>query len=384
MAAALAALGGCSSARDGEGSPGDRDASLVPTPDGSTKGAPADASGVDAPGRQLDVEVLSPSTRSVFEAGTRIEFLGRITDSLSRMGDVEVTWESNINGVLFKGAPGNGGSTQASSTTLAPGYHTITLTARAPSAAPAQKSIVIGICTWTSVASFDSDLPSGWTIFGHAYRDSRGWLEMTGNLTGRKGAIFYTRQPIAPGNITLRFRIATGQCDNPGPCTSGTGADGFAMSIIEAASPEKLGEILTRAEGGGGLGYGVSGGYGNMTIRAFHVEFDTWQNIQNPNTEYHTDPTSSDHVAITLNGDPGKHYLWANIPDLEDNKWHDVIVEIQGDNVRVTIDAKEVMTGPVEGLDFKGGYIGFSGTTGFYTNYHRFDELGVQESCRFD
>ena len=30
---------------------------------------------------------------------------------------------------------------------------------------------------------------------------------------------------------------------------------------------------------------------------------------------------------------------------------------------------------------FWGGYIGFTETTGFYTNYHRFDELQILQEC---
>ena len=33
---------------------------------------------------------------------------------------------------------------------------------------------------------------------------------------------------------------------------------------------------------------------------------------------------------------------------------------------------------------FKGGFIGFSGTTGSCTNYHRFDDLYLQTMCVFD
>jgi hypothetical protein len=33
-------------------------------------------------------------------------------------------------------------------------------------------------------------------------------------------------------------------------------------------------------------------------------------------------------------------------------------------------------------LQFRGGYIFFSGSTGYYTNYHRFDDLNVVHTCQ--
>jgi hypothetical protein len=54
---------------------------------------------------------------------------------------------------------------------------------------------------------------------------------------------------------------------------------------------------------------------------------------------------------------------------------------IDGDHLRVKLDALWVIDERVAGLDFKGGYIGFSGTTGYYTNFHRFDDLRSRRSC---
>ena len=54
-----------------------------------------------------------------------------------------------------------------------------------------------------------------------------------------------------------------------------------------------------------------------------------------------------------------------------------------GEDVTVLMDDSIVIDGNVPGLSFKGGFIGFTGTTGYYTNYHRFDDLEVQEACTF-
>ena len=58
-------------------------------------------------------------------------------------------------------------------------------------------------------------------------------------------------------------------------------------------------------------------------------------------------------------------------------------VRVNGEEVVVMMDQTEIISGTVPGLTFKGGYIGFSGTTGWLTNYHRFDELEVEEACKF-
>ena len=82
-----------------------------------------------------------------------------------------------------------------------------------------------------------------------------------------------------------------------------------------------------------------------------------------------------------LNGDPGTHHLWAEIPNIEDQQWHDVEINVNGASVLVLLDGAVVIDGQIDGLNFKGGYIGFSGTTGFYTNFHRIDDLQVREYC---
>ena len=125
-----------------------------------------------------------------------------------------------------------------------------------------------------------------------------------------------------------------------------------------------------------------------MTIDGFHVEFDTYYNSIPPHP--HQDPTPEDHVAIHFNGsldtdldpDPNNEVsLWAAMPNLEDNFWHQIDVRVSGTNIQVDVDGQSVIDGTVPSYLFKGGMIGFSGSTGAVTNYHRFDDLVVRESC---
>ena len=339
------------------------------------------------------VTILSPANQTSAESGQSVAFEGAVEVT----GEVDVTglvvrWISDVDGVLFEGALSESGSSEFSSDVLTAGYHQITFRVEDDQGDGVSTSVVIGVCGWTDAENFDAALDTsdwigvpGSSYVTDAYRDERGWLEMTGNVQNKKGAIFNVAQAITPGNVVLRFKISTGQCATPDVfCnSSAAGADGFAMSVFQVGTEAELIDLLSVAHTGGGLGYGVAGGYGSYDVPAFHIEFDTWHNVYNGNSEHHTDPMSEDHIAVTLNGNPGEHYLPTAVTDLEDNMWHQMEVRVVGEQVTVSMDEVELMSGTVPGLTFKGGYIGFTGSTGYYTNYHRFDDLEVEEACRF-
>mgnify|MGYP003953032039 CR=1 FL=1 len=231
----------------------------------------------------------------------------------------------------------------------------------------------IGICAQVTPDTFDTELDSDrWRVYGDAFWDPGGWLEMTGPFMGRKGAIFNIQDIVTPGDVSIRFRIWTG---------GGTGADGFAMSVFNARDQDELDRVVAEAASGGGLGYGVGGDWGDREIDGFHVEFDTWHNVFNGDNELHTDPTPENHIGVMTDGDPGVHHLWAEIPTIEDQQWHSVTIQVEGERVVVTLDGAVVVDGTVENFQFKGGFIGFSGTTGYYTNFHRFDDLEILQEC---
>ena len=323
----------------------------------------------------LSAMITSPHASTVFEEGTEIPFTGLVHDSVYPADQLFAEWTSSLDGSFSQGAPLADGSVRAATSELSPGYHDIMLLVRAPDAREAFDMARIGVCSWGTPETFDADLEgSDWNRYGHATWDPGGWLEMTGDIRDRQGAIFNIVPLVSAGDVSIRFKIMTGP-------NVDTGADGFAMSIFDASSVAQLESIIAAAGNGGGLGYGVSGGYGSFEVSGFHIEFDTWPNHYNGNTELHTDPTEENHVAVTLDGDPGNHVLWEEIPNIEDMQWHEVTVEINGIHVRVTLDGTEVIDGDVQGLDFKGGYLGFSGTTGYYHNYHRFDDLQILQEC---
>ena len=342
----------------------------------------------------LGVSFLAPQDQISFEQGQEIVFQAVVEGTENSEGPYQVVWESNLDGILFEEEREDVSTLDWSSSDLSLGKHSIYLRVTAANGATGSAVRKTGICGWTLIDDFSSEIDtSQWLLHQDAYRDSRGWLEMTGNAQGKKGAIFYTGTALQPGDLTIRFDISTGQCDDPDvSCSPFTcDADGFAMSVYKTNTTTDLETLLEETSAGGGLGYAYSGEScstdtdcpagtvctnGTCETQSFHIEFDTWYNPDN-------DPTALDHIGIMLNGDRSNHYLYSEVTDLEDNLWHEIIVRIRGINVETEMDGSLVISGTIPPLNFKGGYVGFSGTTGSCINYHRFDNLYIQPICDF-
>jgi hypothetical protein len=244
----------------------------------------------------------------------------------------------------------------------------------------------VRVCGAEVVEDFAKDTTgSDWVKVGDAAWDSGGWLELTGNAASKGGAFYNKGLFIQPGDVRITMRIATGGGSNGG-------ADGFAMTIFEGKSPADVDAYLKLAGNGGCLGYGVSGACGSTKIEAFHVEIDTWLNTGDPNT----DPPGlsgnnnvmgqGNHIAVHLDGDAGNALLWLPEPgkpaiSVEDLKWHTITIAVQGDKLTIRLDDTLTATKTVTGLDFRGGYVIFSGSTGWATNYHRIDDLRILHQC---
>ena len=356
---------------------------------------PGDAGDAGAPDADVtsdaDVEgtiaFRSPEAGSTSASDAEVLFAVSL-EPAERFSGTNVVFESDLDGPLGTAEVGAGGVASIAIASLSVGVHTITARGGVGDGA-VEASLQIGVCGWLDAATFDESLPEEWQTYGDATRDARGWLEMTGNIRDRRGAIANTEQRISDGNVRLRFQVATGGCDTVGPCGAdqSTGADGFALSIFDVASAAELETIIDTAASGGGLGYGIAGGWGRYTgapVDGFHIEFDTWYNVYNGTNEFHTDPTRTNHIGITLDGNPGEHVLWAETPTLEDNTWHEIEVTIDGSQVTVVMNGETIIDDPIPGYYFKGGFVLFTGTTGYYSNYHRFDELQVIEDCRVE
>jgi hypothetical protein len=61
-------------------------------------------------------------------------------------------------------------------------------------------------------------------------------------------------------------------------------------------------------------------------------------------------------------------------------KWRNIRVNISSSYVTVELNGEIITEGDISGFLFEGGYLGISGSTGWASNYHRFDNLWL-ESC---
>lgn len=323
----------------------------------------------------LTAEITAPDNGSLIEGGSAFTLRGIAIDSVYDESELTAVWKSNVSGILGTSTPDADGEVELANVTLGLGWHVITLEVENPKGQRAVDAVMVGSCEWSEPETFDQDF-AGWVVFEDAYWNPEGWLEMTGIGQGKKGMIFRTDSTVDPGDVSISFSIRTGGGINGG-------ADGFAMSVYNAQDVAELETIIATAGRGGCLGYGVDNGCGSpsdLQVEAFHVEIDTFHNTYSGGHPMQ-DPTSSNHIAVTLDGNPDNHVLWANTPSIEDQKWHDVTVDIVGIHVTVTLDGDVIIDGDVPQLNFRGGYIGFSGTTGWASNWHSFDNLHVQQGC---
>jgi hypothetical protein len=315
----------------------------------------------------LTAKFSQPSNGDVHQEGSLVKLIVLASDSVGAEEELLVSFASDLEGALGTVSADFAGWASQDVILTKPGWHIVTATVSNAEGKEVQTQISVGVCTYGEVNTFNAGtVGPDWKIYGDATFDPGGWLEMTGNAPSKHGAIYNVGSKINPGDIEINFKIWTGGGIN-------SGADGFAMNIVNAVDVAELESIIAAGKNGGCLGYGVSGLCGDMKIDSFHVEFDTWDNDDK-------DPTSQNHVAITLDGDPGNHVLWT--PQvLEDSTWHSVKIIIFGQNIKVFFDGNMVIDEVVDKFQFHGGYIWFSGTTGWATNYHRFDDLWVKQTC---
>lgn len=205
--------------------------------------------------------------------------------------------------------------------------------------------------------------------------------------------IYNIAEKVYPGDISIKFKIRTGPNKQDTPDNSG--ADGFAMSVVNLENVEQLEAYINTVQHGGGTGYAVQAPFGTNSTgnaddafggeniflgekrSAFHIEFDTWQNHEGGSA---TGDPAENHIAIMIDGQATDHKLISKT-HLEDNLWHDIQIKTNGENIKVYFDGVVKIDGNIPNFGFRGGYIVFSGSTGLYTNYHSFDDLVVVDKC---
>ena len=69
------------------------------------------------------------------------------------------------------------------------------------------------------------------------------------------------------------------------------------------------------------------------------------------------------------------------IPDIEDDQWHTLRVRLQAPGIQIWLDEELRIDGEIEGFEDFTGFVGMTASTGDATNYHRIDDIEVDEGC---
>ena len=324
---------------------------------------------------QVQTNFIEPIDFEFFQMGAQINASVQL-DSLSDYTGYTIRWEDSVESEIFTAAVDETGMGSYSGLdfTQNKGLQRIYARLITPDGiCDTRIEKPVTVCGQYFLEDFTVQ-PSDWVTHGDAYWDPSGWIEMTGISQGKKGAVYNTQDTISSGVTSIRFTLQTGGGLN-------SGADGFAFTIIDIGNPQDLVTWLEQARSGGGLAYGFGGVYGNWVGDALTVEIDTWHNTYNGTNEFHTDPTTASHIALTKNADPSNHMIWFETPTVEDYQPHPIRVDILNGAVRVFYDGSEVINQAVS-VNFKGGQMFFSGSTGWATNYHVFDGLEILHECQ--
>ena len=215
-------------------------------------------------------------------------------------------------------------------------------------------------------------------------------------------AIFLIGAPFNPGDLDVRFQIASGACDEIGTCMGQEIADGYAMSIwnIGIDQIDDLWGLLGIGGNGASLSINRLNELGlSERPEGLTIEFDTYPNscpnngfydpVQAPHVEIYFDGryymseddlTREERCMITMPGDAYPGY-WSETPQLRDNQWHDVRVVIQGNQIQVFLDEQSVVDTHIPDFEFKGGVLAFSGGSGAVPAFQRFDNLLIGSEC---
>ncbi len=196
--------------------------------------------------------------------------------------------------------------------------------------------------------STDSGL---WTYIGDAYRDTKNeYVVLTEPRDWQVGVIWLKEEIRGP--FTVKFRYKAG---------GGTGADGIVFIFYK--------DTNYTPTTGYGLGFTDAHSPGSDTgdpVPGYGIEFDNWYNGFDP---------SGNHIAL-IKDDVRNHIIWVDDARTEDNKWHNVTVEVNVSSVKVILDGRTLFTWSGT-LNRTFGGIGFSASTGIANNWHIIDDVEI-------
>lgn len=299
---------------------------------------------------------VSPSDDDIVLPGA--ELIVAVDDAHDPVEDLVVRWSSNVDGTVGVGFGGENGQSATTWAEATGGDHV--LTASVTDTCGTTASADVSICRQDGYLSETLDL-STWAMNGNARYDAdNGWVELTDvSSTFQLGSAFQTTATTGD-NVQLAFSFYV---------SGGTGADGFAVTALDTTRATSY-----VAQSGGCLGYGGGGVCGAFEpLYGWNVEVDTYYSGG-------LDPTTADHVSFHFDGDVAGYEAFAALPEMEDDAWHDMSIQVVAPRVTIAIDGVTYIDEDIEGhYDFP-AEVGFTAATGGETNYHLIRSLAVIEN----
>ena len=299
---------------------------------------------------------VSPAEGAAVDPGELL--VVEVSDGQDAPIDLVVSWSSDVDGALGAGIPDDLGQTGVAWGEATGGDHR--LSATVTDSCGASTTVERGVCRQAGYASDSLDL-STWSFEGSARYDSdEGWVELTSlSPTFQLGSAFQTTETRGD-NVRLAFSFYV---------SGGTGADGFAVTALDTTRATS-----TLAHPGGCLGYGGGPVCGGVDpLYGWTIEVDTFFSPD-------VDPTPEDHISFHFDGNVVGYEAYAVLPEMEDDSWHDMVIDVVAPRVTVSIDGVVYLDEEMEGdFDFP-ALVGFTAATGGETNYHRIDSLTVIEN----
>jgi hypothetical protein len=302
------------------------------------------------------IMITNPSNDTILTE--EVTFDAVVTDDLDSPEQLLVQWRSNQDGIFSTVAANPDGTVQAEwNSSHSSGYHSIQ--AMVSDSCMNETYELINICQQMSYEVENFDI-STWHFEGAANWDSNNqWVELTTVNTNIVGTAFSTAQIVSGDQVAIEFMFYIGD---------GTGADGISLTALDTSR-------MTGFLGGTGCGIGY-GGEADCTsgpaLPGWSIEVDTYHNVGQ-------DPTEEDHLMFTFDGHVDAPEVWVALPEMEDNGWHQMLVQINDPHVFVAIDGVTYIDQDIIGYFSFPAYVGFTAGTGGLTNQHLIDSLVVTE-----
>ena len=320
-------------------------------PDGRMRRIPLSGTPNAAPA----VAWISPGSDAILDTDATLEV--QITDTDGPTDGLVVEWSSDVDGPLGLVYADADGYASTTWTGASSGDHQLTAAVVDACGAPAAASL--SVCQQAGYYTESLDLTT-WTIGGDArYDETNGWVELTDATDLYQLGSAFQNTPTRGDNVKLAFSFYV---------SGGTGADGFALTALD--TDRATGYV---AQSGGCLGYGGGGVCGALDpLYGWNVEVDTFFSAD-------LDPTEQDHVSFHFDGDVAGYEAYAELPEMEDEQWHEMVVEVTAPRVTISIDGVVYIDEDIEGYYDFPAEVGFTAATGGETNFHLIDGLQVIE-----